>query len=57
MGDEERKAGVGYSVALVLGFLGLVALGLIGLPVTTIILVLYAAAVVGSLLYGIRSPA
>lgn len=57
MENGERKAGLTYSLSLLLGLVGLIALGLLGLPVATFILLAFAAAVVGSLLYGLRSPA
>lgn len=53
MENEERKAGFAYSLALVLGFFGLVALGLLGLPMTTIIPVVFAAAVAGAFAYAV----
>lgn len=56
----ENGDGIGsftYSAGLVLGFLAVVLLGLLGLPMTTVILGVFAAAVAGAFLYGIRSPA
>lgn len=53
MESEERKAGFAYSLALVLCLVGLVALGLLGLPVTTIILVAFASTLLGAFAYGL----
>lgn len=53
MENERKNGGLGYSLALLAGLLGLVALGLLGLPVTTVILFAFAAAVAGAVLYGL----
>ncbi len=51
--DETRQPGIGYSLALLAGIVGLVALGLLGLPVETAVLLLFAAAALGAVLYAV----
>jgi hypothetical protein len=53
MENEAKNGGFTYSLALVLGLVGIVALGLLGLPMTTIILIAFVAAVLGAFLYGL----
>ncbi|HET7445617.1 MAG TPA: hypothetical protein VFJ57_13270 [Solirubrobacterales bacterium] len=53
MESEERKAGFAYSLALVIGLFGLIGLGLLGLPMTTLILVAFASTVLGAFAYGL----
>jgi hypothetical protein len=49
--EGEKRPGIAYSLLLLAGLLALVGLGLAGLPVTTAILLAFAAAVLGIGLY------
>jgi uncharacterized membrane protein YbhN (UPF0104 family) len=51
--DERRQVGIGYALALCAGFAALLALGLLGLPVRTAILLALAALPVLALLYAL----
>lgn len=51
--SKDRVGSGAYSALLVLGLFALIALGLIGLPVTTVVLALFGAATLGAVVFAV----